>query len=183
VFSVVNFSRRVFMHYKLFFSTFCVVMLLPLYAQGGNTMKMTSKDFTHNQPIPPIHTCDGKDLSPQLAWSGVPEGTKSLAISCIDPDAPMGDYIHWLIYNIPATASEIPQGGPLPAGAQEVLNDFGKKAYGGPCPPSGTHRYFFVLYALKVSDLGAVNKKDFLKKVKGNQLATAEIIGLYTRNR
>jgi len=171
------------MHYKLVLSIFCAVMILPLSAHGGNAMKITSKDFTHNQSIPSIHTCDGKDLSPQLAWSGVPEGTKSLALSCIDPDAPMGDYIHWFIYNIPAATTEIPQGGPLPAGAQEVVNDFGKTPYGGPCPPSGTHRYFFTIYALKVSDLGSPNKKDFLKKVKENELASAEIIGLYKRNR
>ena len=166
---------------KLIFYVCCMIITLPLSTHGGETMKITSKDFTQNQPIPSVHTCDGKDLSPQLAWSGVPEGTKSLALSCIDPDAPMGDFIHWFIYNIPATASEIPQGGPLPAGAQEVINDFGKNPYGGPCPPSGTHRYFFTIYALKVSDLGSPNKKDFLKRVKENQLATAEIIGLYTR--
>ena len=171
------------MHNKRTFYIFCAVILLPLSAYGGNAMEITSKDFTHNQSIPSIHTCDGKDISPQLAWSGAPEGTKSFALSCIDPDAPMGDFIHWFIYNIPASAAEIPQGGPLPAGAQEVSNDFGKKAYGGPCPPSGTHRYFFVIYALKAGDLGTVSKKDFLKKVKENQLATAEIIGLYSREK
>jgi Raf kinase inhibitor-like YbhB/YbcL family protein len=171
------------MKHKLLFFSFCVVMMLPLYAHGGNAMKITSKDFSHNQPIPSVHTCDGKDLSPQLAWSGVPEGTKSLALSCIDPDAPRGDFIHWLICNIPAATTEIPQGGPLPAGAQEVGNDFGKKPYGGPCPPSGTHRYFFTIYALKVSDLGSPDKNDFLTKVRENEIASAEIIGLYTRNR
>ena len=150
---------------------------------GGHAMEITSKDFQHNQSIPAVHTCDGKDISPHLAWSGMPQGTKSFALTCIDPDAPMGDFVHWLIYNIPANASELPQGGPLPAGAQEVANDFGKKPYGGPCPPSGTHRYFFTIYALKVSDLGTVSKKDFLKKVKENQLASAEIIGLYKRRR
>ena len=171
------------MHYKLVFSLFCAVVILPLSAHGGNAMKITSKDFTHNQSIPAIHTCDGKDLSPQLAWSGVPEGTISLALSCIDPDAPMGDFIHWFIYNIPAATAEIPQGGPLPPGAQEVMNDFGKTPYGGPCPPSGTHRYFFTIYALKVSDLGSLTKKDFLKKVKENAIASAEIVGLYKRDR
>jgi hypothetical protein len=160
-----------------------MIITLPLYTHGGETMEITSKDFTHNQPIPAIHTCDGKDLSPHLAWSGVPADTKSLALSCIDPDAPMGDFIHWFIYNIPTATAEIPQGGPLPAGAQEVVNDFGKTPYGGPCPPSGTHRYFFTIYALKVSDLGSVNKKDFLKKVKENERASAEIIGLYKRKK
>ena len=158
-----------------------VVITILLFSQGGNAMEITSKDFKHNQSIPSIHTCDGKDLSPHLAWSGTPEGTKSFALTCIDPDAPVGDFIHWLVYNIPAAVSEIPHAGPLPAGVQEVTNDFGKRPYGGPCPPSGTHRYFFTIYALKVSDLGKVSKGDFLKKVKENQIASAEIIGLYQR--
>ena len=158
-----------------------VVITILLFSQGGNAMEITSKDFKHNQSIPTLHTCDGKDLSPHLAWSGAPEGTKSFALTCIDPDAPVGDFIHWLVYNIPAAVSEIPQAGPLPVGVQEVENDFGKRPYGGPCPPSGTHRYFFTIYALKVKDLGTVSKSDFLKKVKENQLASAEIIGLYQR--
>ena len=158
-----------------------VVITILLFSQGGNAMEITSKDFKHNQSIPSIHTCDGKDLSPHLAWSGAPEGTKSFALTCIDPDAPVGDFIHWLVYNIPATVSEIPQAGPLTAGVQEVENDFGKRPYGGPCPPSGTHRYFFTIYALKVNNLGKVSKGDFLKKVNENQLASAEIIGLYQR--
>jgi Raf kinase inhibitor-like YbhB/YbcL family protein len=160
----------------------CVAVITTLFSShGGEAMELTSKDFKHNQSIPSIHTCDGKDISPHLVWSGAPEGTKSFALTCIDPDAPMGDFIHWLAYNIPATVSEISQTGPLPTGAQEVTNDFGKKSYGGPCPPSGTHRYFFTIYALKVNDLGKVSKSDFLKKVKENQLASAEIMGLYKR--
>jgi len=158
-------------------------MIILFFISGGHAMDITSKDFGHNQPIPSLHTCDGKDVSPHLAWTDAPEGTKSFALTCIDPDAPMGDFIHWLIYNIAPTSSQLPQGGPLPAGAQEVANDFGKKPYGGPCPPSGTHRYVFTIYALKVSDLGAVTKKDFLKKVHENRLSSAEIIGLYTRKK
>jgi len=158
-----------------------ISMIIPLLANGGIAMEITSKDFKNNQAIPSIHTCDGKDISPHITWSGAPKGTKSFALTCIDPDAPMGDFVHWLAYNIPATVTEIVQGGPLPNGAREVTNDFGKKSYGGPCPPSGTHRYFFTIYALKVSDLGTVSKDDFLKKVKENQLASAEIIGLYKR--
>lgn len=161
-------------------SAFMITLFL---ISGGYAMEITSKDFQHNQPIPSIHTCDGKDISPHLTWSGAPEGAKSFALACIDPDAPMGDFIHWLVYNIPPTVSALPQGGPLPSGALEVANDFGKKPYGGPCPPSGTHRYFFTIYALKVGDLGVMSKKDFLKKVKENQLASAEIIGLYKRKR
>ena len=175
-------NKKCIMH-KLSLFLLTILITIPLFSNGGIAMEIVSKDFKHNQSIPPIHTCDGKDLSPHLAWSGAPEGTKSFALSCIDPDAPMGDFIHWLVYNIPATVSEIPQAGPLPAGAKEVANDFGKKPYGGPCPPSGTHRYFFTIYALRVGDLGVVNKKDFLKKVKENKLTSAEIIGVYKRNR
>ncbi len=144
-------------------------------------MEITSNDFKHNQNIPSVHTCDGKDISPHLSWSGAPAGTKSFALTCIDPDAPMGDWIHWLVHDIPAAVTNIPQGGPIPSGAKEVANDFGKKPYGGPCPPSGTHRYFFTIYALNVENLGDVSKKDFVKKVKENALASAEIIGLYKR--
>lgn len=168
---------------KLIFFLCNALIIIPLLANGGIAMEITSKDFKQNQSIPSIHTCDGKDISPHLTWSGAPEGTKSFALTCIDPDAPMGDFVHWLAYNIPATTSEIPQGGPVTAGAREVTNDFGKKSYGGPCPPSGTHRYFFTIYALKVSDLGEVSKSNFLKKVKENQLASAEIIGLYQRKK
>jgi hypothetical protein len=178
-----SFARKKQMIGRLIFYLTIVSTIILLLSNGVTALEITSRDFKHTQPIPSIHTCDGKDLSPHLAWSGAPEGTKSFALSCIDPDAPMGNFIHWLIYNIPSTVSEISQAGPLPAGAKEVANDFGKKPYGGPCPPSGTHRYFFTIYALKVGDLGNVSKKDFLKKVKENQLASAEIIGLYKRKR
>ena len=168
---------------KFVFYLSCLLMIMLLCSQTGEAMEINSKDFKNNQPIPSTYTCDGRDISPHLSWSGAPEGTRSFALSCIDPDAPRGDFIHWLIYNIPATVTEIPRGGPLPTGAREATNDFGKKAYGGPCPPSGTHRYFFTLYALKVKDLGEVSKKDFLKRVKENQLASAQLMGIYRRKR
>ncbi len=152
-----------------------------LINSGISAMEITSTDFKANQSIPVIHTCDGQDLSPQLSWSGIPEGTKSLALSCIDPDAPRGDFIHWLVYDIPTTTKGIAQSGPLPSGAREVLNDFGKKEYGGPCPPSGTHHYFFTIYALKIEKLGDVSKENFLKKVKDNALTSAQIVGFYKR--
>lgn len=152
-----------------------------LNATHTSAMELKSQDITHNQSIPAVHTCDGKDISPQLSWSEAPEGTKSFALTCIDPDAPMGDFIHWLIYDIPVTAKSFSRGGPLPAGAKEVVNDFGKTSYGGPCPPSGTHRYFFTIYALKTENLSGMTKNNFLQKVKENQLATAQIMGLYKR--
>lgn len=158
-----------------------VLFMVLCFIPCASAMDITSADFKNNQPIPVMHTCDGKDVSPHLAWSGVPEGTKSLALSCIDPDAPMGDFIHWLVHDIPASIKNLPQGGPVPQGAKEVTNDFRKKSYGGPCPPSGTHRYIFTIYALKTERLEQVTKENFLQKVKEHQIASAQIIGLYKR--
>lgn len=157
------------------------VMLLFCFSGHASAMEITSQDFKNNQPMPVILTCDGNDISPQLSWSGAPAGTKSFALTCIDPDAPSGDFIHWFIYNMPVSATGIPRGGPLPSGAVEVQNDFGKKTYGGPCPPSGTHRYIFTVYALKVEKLGGIRKDNFLQKVRENQLAKALLTGLYKR--
>ena len=161
-----------------------VFMITLFCTTGGHAMDITSKDFQHNQSMPSIHTCDGTDISPQLAWAGAPEGTKSFALTCIDPDAPMGNFIHWLVYNIPAKASELPQGGPLPAGAQEVANDFGKKPYGGPCPPPGKpHRYFFRLYALDtVLNLKpGAGRNEIERALKGHVVAQAELMGTFRR--
>ncbi len=161
------------------FMTVCMAVIFR--AGAARALEITSQDFTHNQLMPAIHTCDGNNISPQLSWSGAPEGTKSFALSCIDPDAPRGDFIHWLVYNIPVSAKGIPRGGPLPEGAAEVANDFGIRSYGGPCPPSGTHRYCFTLYALKTEKLTGLTKENFIKKVRENQLATAQLIGRYKR--
>ncbi|PIQ89597.1 MAG: YbhB/YbcL family Raf kinase inhibitor-like protein [Candidatus Omnitrophica bacterium CG11_big_fil_rev_8_21_14_0_20_42_13] len=146
-------------------------------------MKLEVNGFGNNQKIPSEYTCDGKDASPEIKWSGAPEGTKSFALSVIDPDAPMGDFVHWLIYDIPKDCAVIPKGGPLPPGAKETGNDFGKSSYGGPCPPSGTHRYFFTLYALDKEHLEEVKSKNFREKVKESTIASAEVIGLYSRGR
>lgn len=151
--------------------------------KGVVEMKLEIDDFTHNQNIPSQYTCDGEDVSPAISWSSLPESTRSLALSVIDPDAPMGDFVHWLIYDIPKEAGGIPKGGPLPKGAKEVRNDFGKSSYGGPCPPSGAHRYFFALYALDVEHLNGVTSADFLEKVKKHAIASAEVIGLYSRRK
>jgi hypothetical protein len=160
---------------------FFLIMAGILNARTASAMELKSQDISHNQSIPAVHTCDGKDISPQLSWSGAPAGTKGFALTCIDPDAPMGDFIHWLVYDIPVSVTDFSRGKPLPAEAKEVVNDFGKTSYGGPCPPSGTHRYFFTIYALKTETLSAVAKNNFLQKVKENQLATAQIMGLYKR--
>lgn len=144
-------------------------------------MKLTSKDFKQNEIMDSKYTCDGKNISPHLKWEGAPASTKSFAISCNDPDAPAGDWIHWYVINIPAKTTELPQGGPVPG--IEVENDFRKKNYGGPCPPSGTHRYFFRVFALKVDKLEGVTKKNFREKVKEQMIESAEMVGLYKRKK
>ena len=103
-------------------------------------MELKSNDFEHSKNMPSELTCDGEDVSPHLAWSGEPEGTKSFALSCFDPDAPGSGWVHWYVHDIPASVHELAKGAPVPAGAVEVTNDFGKTTYGGPCPPSGTHQ-------------------------------------------
>ena len=131
--------------------------------------------------IPRRFTCQGQDINPHLAWSGVPPGTKSLAIICDDPDAPMGTWVHWLVSDISPTATGIPQNS-IPRGAVQVANDFRKPDYGGPCPPSGVHRYFFKLYALNVPKLGARNKRSFYKLVKKHAIERAILMGKYTKD-
>jgi len=146
-------------------------------------MKLWSDDFEPGRPIPSRFTCDGQNVSPHLAWSEVPPEARSLALICHDPDAPVGDWIHWLVHDIPPETTGIPSGGPLPAGAREVVNDFGYGRYGGPCPPSGTHRYFFILFALKERGLSGLTKANFRDRVSALSLAKSEFIGTYSRQR
>ena len=143
-------------------------------------MKLKSKDFKDNSNIPSEFTCDGKDVSPQLSWEEVPDKTKSFALSVTDPDAPGRTWIHWLVHDIPKDVRSIEQGG-LPKGAKQVENDFGIKEYGGPCPPSGTHRYIFTLYALGIERLEGVNKRNFVDKVEEHTVDKAALKGLYKR--
>ncbi len=144
-------------------------------------MRLWSDDLTDSQPIPVRFTCDGEDVSPHLAWSDVPEGTVSLALVCHDPDAPVGDWTHWLVCDIPPDADHIPTGGPIPAGAKEAPNHFGFTHYGGPCPPSGTHRYYFVLYALPEPGPCGLTRNDFQRAVEEKAIAKAELMGTYSR--
>ncbi|MEW6515441.1 MAG: YbhB/YbcL family Raf kinase inhibitor-like protein [candidate division FCPU426 bacterium] len=155
----------------------------PAAATEVSGMKISSPAFQTGQPIPARYTCDGEDLSPALSWSGVPAGAKSLAMICEDPDAPMGTWVHWIVINILPAASGIPESGPLPAGAVEVKNSFGKTAYGGPCPPGGTHRYFFRLYALDTERLDTLTLANYRTQLQPHILAQAEWMGTYRRNR
>ena len=145
-------------------------------------LSIASPAFPHNGMIPPEHTCDGGDASPPLSIRDVPEGTRSLALIVDDPDAPVKTWVHWVVWNIRADTAEIPAA-TVPPGARQGRNDFGKQAYGGPCPPSGTHRYFFKLYALDgVLPLEAGAAKGQLEEaMKGHLLGKAELIGLYRR--
>jgi len=152
-------------------------------------IKITSAAFEEGGMIPRKYTCDGSDVSPPLAWSGVPEGTQSIALISDDPDAPMGTWVHWVIFNIPADTSELPENVPpgpeLPGGARQGETDFGRIEYGGPCPPSGTHRYFFRIYALDAMldlDSGAT-KKQLVAAMGGHILAQGELMGKYQRQR
>ncbi len=153
----------------------------PIEAREGDKMEVKSNDFEHNKMLDAKFTCQGQNISPQLIFENVPEGTKSLALSVVDPDAPGGNFIHWLVYNIPAGIKEIPQGAHPPSGSTEVINDFGKREYGGPCPPLGTHRYFFTVYALDADNLQGLSKSNFTNEVKQHAIETAEIIGLYKK--
>jgi hypothetical protein len=155
------------------------------------SLTLSSSAFAHKGEIPARYTCDGKDLSPPLAWSGVPAGAKSLALIVDDPDAPDPaapklTWVHWVLYDIPPSATGLPEGGkPLPAGAREGLNDWQRLGYGGPCPPIGRHRYFHKLYALDAvfSDLGKPDKAKLEAAMKGHVLAHAELIGTYQKRR
>jgi Raf kinase inhibitor-like YbhB/YbcL family protein len=147
--------------------------------QGGNDMELYCKDFKHNESIPQKFTCQGKDVNPQLTWENVPEGTKSFALSVKDPDAPIGTFIHWLVYDIPKDKRAIEENS-IPG--QQVENHFNQKDYGGPCPPSGEHRYYFRLYALDIETLGKIkNKEEFDKKVQEHTIEKAELMGKYEK--
>lgn len=153
------------------------------------SLNLSSTAFVAGGSIPGIHTCDGGDVSPPLAWSGLPSQTKSLVLIVDDPDAPdpaapKMTWVHWLLYNIPATATLLPQDiahGALPVGTLEGINDWKRTGYGGPCPPIGRHRYFHKLYALDVvlPDLKKPDKAALEKAMAGHVLEKAELVGLY----
>jgi len=156
---------------------------------GGKKMeiKITSSAFEDGGLIPAKYTCDGADVSPPLQWDAVPEGTKSIAFICDDPDAPMGTWVHWVLFNLPSDAKELAENIPteetLPNGAKQGVNDFGRVGYGGPCPPGGTHRYFFKIYALdtEVGLQAGADKRRLLKTMEGHILGQDQLIGKYKR--
>jgi Raf kinase inhibitor-like YbhB/YbcL family protein len=154
-------------------------------ARKGGTMmgelRITSPAFSHASSIPAVYTCDGRDGSPPLVIAGVPDGAQSLALIMDDPDAPVGTWVHWVAWNIPPTTAAIGAG--LPSGSVEGRNSWQRTGYGGPCPPSGSHRYFFRLYALDTLLHLPVTagKAEVERAMKGHVLAQAELMGTYKR--
>jgi Raf kinase inhibitor-like YbhB/YbcL family protein len=157
------------------------------------SFSLASDSFTTGGEIPQRHTCEGANVSPHLAWGEVPEGTGSFALIVDDPDAPdprapRMTWVHWVLYNLPATASELPAevaSDDLPEGTREGLNDWQKTGYLGPCPPIGRHRYFHKLYALDtlLPDLGSATKKELEAAMEAHVLGTAELVGTYQKRR
>jgi Raf kinase inhibitor-like YbhB/YbcL family protein len=155
-------------------------------AKDTTTMLLSSVAFADGQAIPDKYTCHGQDISPPLQWSGAPSQTKSIALTCEDPDAPSGTFTHWIIFDVPAAAAGLSENvsktATLPNGSRQGKNSFGNTGYNGPCPPGGkTHHYVFKVYALDAAvtlDSGA-GKEDLLNAVNGHVLAQAELTGTY----
>ena len=155
--------------------------------ENDRVVKLTSTAFQEGQPIPATYTCKGVNISPPLEWSGVPKAAKTIAIIADDPDAPSGTWVHWVLYNLPADniglVESLPPTESLKAGGFQGKNDFGKIGYGGPCPPSGTHRYFFKIYALdaELPLKAGATKAEVEKAMAGHVLAQAQLMGTYGR--
>jgi Raf kinase inhibitor-like YbhB/YbcL family protein len=164
----------------------CIIILFLIGFHGeALAMKFTSKDFSHKGEIPQIFTCEGKDLSPELSWSDVPEGAKSLVMICHDPDAPFpGGWYHWVLFNLPASLKGLAQGvKDFPKGTGFGQNSWKRNDYGGPCPPSGVHRYFFRLYALDtvLANPDGSTPGQLEEAMKGHILGQTELMGTYIK--
>jgi Raf kinase inhibitor-like YbhB/YbcL family protein len=160
---------------------------------SASSLQLTSTAFTQGGAIPARYTCEGNDSSPPLAWSGAPAGTRSFALVVDDPDAPdpakpQRVWVHWVVYNLPATVAGLAENASrqgLPQRAAPGKNDSGKMVYGGPCPPIGRHRYFFKLYALdtELTGLSSPNKAELTKAMNGHVLANGELMGTYQKTK
>jgi Raf kinase inhibitor-like YbhB/YbcL family protein len=182
--------------YRMNYLTIFLIVLYSFYGfaqteknQGGKMVeiKLTSAAFREGDYIPKKYTCDGENVSPPLEWGGIPAETKSIALICDDPDAPMGTWVHWVIFNIPSSTNKlsekIPSDKVLEDGATQGNNDFRKIGYGGPCPPDGTHRYFFKIYALdkRIELAPGATKAELLHEMNGHILAEGKLMGRYSR--
>jgi Raf kinase inhibitor-like YbhB/YbcL family protein len=166
----------------LLFIFFFISPIIFMEAKDMGTLKLSSPAFKHNDSIPSKYTCDGADINPPLVIENAPLSAKSLALIVDDPDAPAGNWVHWVVWNIDPTTNEIREN-TVPSRALQGINDFRKHDYGGPCPPSGTHRYFFKIYALDmILSLGPkADKAELERAMKGHIIARGELIGLYRR--
>lgn len=174
----------------------CLVAMAHADAQaakpGGKSMaiSITSTAFHAGAPIPSKYTCEGENISPQLSWTGVPAGVKSLALICDDPDAPAGTWVHWVAFDLPVATSQLPEKQPaslsLPGGGRQGTNDFKRTGYGGPCPPPGkAHRYFFKLYALDapVALKPGATKQELVRAMEGHIVAEGQLMGTCQRRK
>ena len=150
-------------------------------------IKITSSSFEEGGFIPKKYTCDSTNVSPPLEWSGIPGSIKELALICDDPDAPMGTWVHWVLYDLPFNINKLPENAPtdkvLENGTTQGTNDFHKIGYGGPCPPGETHRYFFKIYALdtELNLEPGKTKTELIKSIEGHILAEGQLMGKYKR--
>jgi hypothetical protein len=168
------------------------VIVLPQQGETMDNVVLDSSAFEPNGAIPAKYTCEGEDVSPALTWSGVPGGTKSLALIVDDPDAPdpaapKMTWVHWVLFNVPPSVTGLPEAvgaSSLPSGTREGLNDWKRTGYGGPCPPIGRHRYFFKLYALdtELGDLDEPTKVQLEKAMAGHILGEAQLVGTYQKS-
>lgn len=175
--------------YAALSAAFVLFFLTLTVSKGGDEMafKISSPDFKEGDTIPKKFTCEGEDVSPELNWEGAPAGTKSYSLIVEDPDAPVGTFTHWVLYDIPGNLNTLKRGATSGGGDFKTgATDFGRSSYGGPCPPRGhgTHRYFFILRALDIESLGLTSgarKTEVEKKLKGHVLAEARLMGVFKR--
>ena len=188
---------------KLVMLACALVLALPLAARAGDNesantkevsnmaLTLTSTAFVHQGEMPMLYTCEGRNISPPLAWADVPANARSLALIADDPDAPdpakpLRTFVHWVVYNLPATAGTLPEAtSTLPGDARSGVNDAKRPGYTGPCPPIGRHRYFFKLYALDtvLPDLGTPTKAQLEDAMRGHVVAQTELLGTYQKQR
>jgi Raf kinase inhibitor-like YbhB/YbcL family protein len=180
--------RRIAFAPLLFVLTACAGPPTPAVdvQEAAMTLSIKSTAFAQGQAIPAAYSCDGKGVSPPLSWTEVPAGTKSFALIMDDPDAPIGTFVHWIMYNIPGTSAALPEGMPKDArladGSAQGTNSARRTGYTPPCPPGGTHRYFFKLYALdRTLELSSAGKDELLQAMQGHILAQGELMGTFAR--
>ena len=168
------------MSIRLVYVILGLVVLIGCDQPNTKDMNLTSPHWQPNQTIPAQFTCEGEDISPALIWSDIPNDTKSFVLIVRDPDAPSQEWIHWLVKDIPTAVTSV-EDNSVPAGGVEVMNDFGRTGWGGPCPPNGEHRYYFELYALDVPTITGNSLTEVETAMDGHILAKGELLGLFKR--